>query len=161
MRVTPLVVAAVLCCIASRPGMSQVGPTLAKVQPNTHLRIQLVDSTFVVGRLLALEQRRLLLRTIVRTSVTEGQVEERAVGLDSIVGAWVQSGTRWKLGAGMGAVIGASGMLVAIAMALESEGGSSCDGWCWTSGAAVGALAGALIGGLIGQQFVVWRPVRF
>jgi hypothetical protein len=163
MRLTPLLINAVLSAILARTGVGQVQPTLAELQPNTKLRIQLVDSTTVKGHLLGLEGGHVRLRTTVRVSVGEGWVkdQDRQILLDSLAAAWVSTGTRWEFGAGLGAVVGAMGMFVAVEVAEAASDDPPCSAWCWTEALALGAGAGAVLGGLVGHQFVVWRPLSF
>ena len=151
-----------LCVTLSDVGVCQAQPTWAGLRPDTKLRLQLVDSTRVTGRFLGSEEGYLRVRTTVRTSVGEGWVrdQDRQILLDSLAAAWIKSGTRWKLGAVLGAPLGATGLLIATAIADESQDDPPCDSWCWTSAAAVGALGGGLLGALVGHLVPVWNPVR-
>ena len=105
MRVTPIFPLALLCAVAARPAAGQLDSVLATVPHRARLRLQLLDSTIVTGRLLTHEQQRVVLRTVVRTGISEGRFEDRAMTLDSISGAWIHSGTRWKRGSAIGAAI--------------------------------------------------------
>jgi hypothetical protein len=150
-----------LCVTLSDVGVCQAQPTWAELRPDTKLRLQLLDSTRVAGRFLGSEQGYVRVRTTVRTSVREGWVrdQDRQILLDSLAAAWIKSGTRWKLGAVLGAPVGAVGTVIAGVITLESQDGSSCDAWCWTSAVAVGTLGGALLGAIAGHLVPVWKPV--
>ncbi len=161
MRAMRSAAALLLCATASHLAVCQTRPTLLGVPPKAELRLQLLGSTMVVGRLVVLEPGRIRLNTIVRSGLTDSRLVARSVVLDSITAMWVRSGTRWKLGAGIGAAAGSAGLLLVVGIAAESQDGSRCSTWCWTSAAAGGALGGAFLGALVGHQFVVWRPVSF
>ena len=161
MRVAPIFPLALLCAVAARPAAGQLDSVLATVPHRARLRLQLLDSTIVIGRMLTHEQQRMVLQTVVRTGISEGRFEERSVVVDSIAGAWIHSGTRWKRGSAIGGAIGASAMLLWMRIDLDLQDGSSCNVLCWTAGAGFGAIFGGLWGALVGYQFVVWKPLTF
>lgn len=160
MHARSLLAGAVLCTSVTRAGLGQER-TLRTVPPKTELRLLLVDSSIVAGRLTALEQTTIRLNMVVRPTLTESRLVARTLALDSVAAAWARAGTRWKVGAGAGAVLGMASMLVATAAAVEPADGPRCTVWCWTSAAVGGGVAGALLGALVGHQFVVWKPLRF
>ena len=159
MRVSSMFLPMLLSVTAAGRAVCQIEPARAST-PGMELRLQLVDSTVLVGRVIAWEPRMLQLNEIDRRSVHDVRLVRRSLPMDSVAAAWLRSGTRWKLGGAVGGVVGASGMLLAVNVA-SGQDGASCSAWCYTSGAAVGAMAGALIGALVGYQVVVWQPVRF
>lgn len=160
MRILPVLLVALVSTMAADRAAGQVQPVRGTT-PGVELRLQLVDSTVLIGRSIGWEPRRILLNEIVRPSVLEARLVHRTLATDSIAGVWLRSGTRWKLGGAVGGAVGAGGMLLAVNIASGQNGSSSCSAWCYTSGAAVEALAGALIGALVGYQVVVWEPVKF
>lgn len=161
MRVAPIFLFALLCAVAAPPATGQLDSALATVPYHARLRLQLLDSTIVIGRMLTHEQQRVVLRTVIRTSISEGRLENRSVILDSIAGAWIHSGTRWKRGAAVGAGIGAAAMLLLVRIELDVQDGSSCNVLCWAASAGFGAVFGGLWGALVGYQFIVWKPLTF
>jgi hypothetical protein len=151
--------ACVLACSAvSLPGVAQVR-SVDEVPLRTELRLQLLDSTIVRGRFAGLEEARIRLNTIAggapRPGLTPGSLAR-----DSIAGLWEGSGTRWKLGAAVGAACGILAVFLVARGVGDGEGEGSCDPQCW---AAIGGtvLLGGVLGFLVGHQFVVWRPLTF
>lgn len=161
MRSAALIVVVLAASAAVGHADGQVEPTPSALRPKTEVRLALTSSTVVTGRLVAWEHRQVILDEVVWLSASRSRLDRRSVATDSISAAWVRSGTRWKLGAAVGAAIGTVGMLVAGAFVLESQDGSSCNAACWMAAGAGGALIGGLAGALVGHQFVVWRPLRF
>jgi hypothetical protein len=152
-RITPLLLTACLCA-----GVTVRGD--AQAERNARHRVLLVDSTVLQGRLVAWEANGMVLSRIVRPTSSESELVQRVLPLDSIAAAWVRSGTHWKQGGVIGTVVGAVGAVGVGLVTLETQDGSSCDTWCWTSATAAGAAAGALLGAFVGHQFGVWRPLR-
>ena len=156
MQVTWLLLAAVLLAAADRPAFSQVRPALEAVPPKTQMKLQLLDSTFIVGRLAALDETRIRLNTIVRPTATDSRLVPRTVALDSVTRAWVAEGTHWRRGAVVGALIG-----TVLIYALQHMGDDPRCGpveWrCVANGVIVGGLPGALLGYAGGRQAIRWR----
>ena len=154
---------AVSVLLAAVPGVgqSQAHPARSTVRPGSELRILLADSTVVRGRFGALQESAVSLNVIVRPSVTNAELVPRWIALDSILGAWVRTGTRWKLGAGVGAAVGAVLVTTGFYIGLQSQDPSSCSPGCWAAVTGTGALMGGVLGLLVGHQFVVWRLVSF
>jgi hypothetical protein len=161
MRILASLLCIVLSVTAPRAGLCQAERPLSALPPKTEIKVQLLDSTTVVGRLRALEQRRLLLRAVVRPSATRAYFDDRTVPLDSVAGAWVRSGTRWKRGGVIGAAMGAAAMLIYLRIDLDMQDGSHCHVGCWIAAPLFGASFGAPVGFLVGHQFTVWKPLSF
>jgi hypothetical protein len=157
MRLAPLVFGAALCATVSRPGLTQVRPLLGTVPRNSEVRILLLDSALVAGRLLALDERQLLLRTVVRPTVARAFFEDRTVAVDSMAHAWTRQGSYWKTGALVGLAVGTASLWGAMnALADELD----CGPAQWECGAfslIAGGVPGALLGALIGGGMARWR----
>lgn len=122
------------------------------------VRLQLADSSVVVGRLVETQSDRVVLRMIVRPGKPFSYFLDRDIAVDSIARAWVHRGTHWRRGALIGAGAGLLAMFVAVAATLDYE--THCDASCWLEGAGIGLGAGGLIGAFVGYQFPMWRPAR-
>ena len=155
MHIRPLLLGAMLCGGLSRLGVSQAHPVLTTLPPKADLRVQLVDSTVVVGRLAELDPSRIRLNTIVRPTATDSRLVPRTVPLDSIARAWVGEGTYWKRGALIGFGLGTLAMYVLVHTVPDDGCGAE---WGCAAGAIImGGLPGAALGAVAGHQAVRWR----
>ena len=161
MRASGILFGALLCTGAVGRASCQVELLASGITQNTELRIRLADSTMLRGWFVAWQPGAILLNAMVRSSVHHLRLVPRTVALESVSAAWVRSGTRWKRGALVGAVIGAAGMATGFAIALQTQDPSSCSAGCWAEVLGIGTATGAALGGLVGYQFVIWRPLRF
>lgn len=157
MRVRRLVVGAVLCTAVTRAAQGQERGILSALPPRSELRLLLLDSTMVSGRILLLRDQRAVLRMVLRPTVTNAHFEDRPVVLDSIAHAWTRSGSYWKTGAMIGMAAGTLSLYVTMhALADELDCGP-VEWKCAAFSLAGGGVPGAILGMLIGGGVVRWR----
>jgi hypothetical protein len=150
--------AAMLATLLPAPVCAQRLPP--QIPPlGTQLRVLLRDSTRTYGRLIEATPETIALRRLV--GANEIKVVDRTIPVDSVLTVWRGAGTRWGIGALIGAIAASTVVMVAASQGGDRSG-EPCDVGCWAS--SVGILStvaaiGGLLGGLIGHGIVHWEIV--
>jgi hypothetical protein len=121
------------------------------------LRIELADSSRLVGRVMALDERYLLLRTTLRPSEPGARLDDRRLPLNSIAHTWTREGSYWKAGALGGLAIGTVSLLLTITIVADEPDCGTAAWRCAAFSAIAGGVPGALLGALIGGGIIRWR----
>lgn len=103
-----------VACAALLPGASHSQQLPPQIPPlDAHVRVLLRDSTRAHGKLIAAPPQTITLRRLV--GANDAEIVDRTIPRDSILTVWRRAGTRWAVGAVIGAPIAIASLIVAAA----------------------------------------------